>query len=104
MDAPILTEKFVEKVVSSLVTDMPFLSNSIYWEFQDDYQCIFIRITVDNLPKDELNPTVTRVAQLLNDAMPQRVDGYSWVVGFKSGDEIIDSCFGGSSSLPSWGV
>ncbi len=104
MGKALITQELVDIILSSFVRETPFPKASIYWEFQDDFQSLFISIPIDDFTETELAPAIKRVEKIMNDAVPKRDDDYSWVVGFKKAGEVVDSCFGGNLVAPGSGV
>lgn len=104
MDKRIVTQALADRILELLVAQTPFPRESFYSEIQDDFRSLFISISIDDFPAGEVESSLKLVGQILNREMPARNDGYSWVVGFKRGGEVVDSCFGGNRAAPSWGV
>lgn len=104
MKKMLVTQALVDRILDLIIKNTPFPMDSIYAEIQDDFQSLFISISVDDFPQGELEASFKLVGQILNQEVPVRNDSYSWVVAFKRAGEIVDSCFGGNLSAPSWGV
>jgi hypothetical protein len=103
MEKIILTQALADQILLKIITKMSLQKNSIQYEIQDDFQLLFISISIDNFPEIELPAAYNYIGEILNGAIPKREDDYSWVVGFKRNGEIVDSCFGGNFSVPDWG-
>lgn len=104
MGKVIITQALVDRILELLIAQTSFSRESIYSEIQDNFQSLFISISIDNFPEEELAASFKRTANVLNQEMPMRDDAYSWVVGLKRAGEIVDSCFGGNLGAPNWGV
>lgn len=104
MEKKIVTQALADRILELLMAQTPFPRGAFYSEVQDDFQSLFISISVDDFSEGDVEASLKRVAQILNREMPVRNDGYSWVVGLKRAGEVVDSCFGGSRAAPSWGV
>lgn len=104
MEKAIVTQELVERILGLLTAETPFPRESFYCEIQDDFQLLFISISIDDFPETEVVSSLKRVGQILNSVMPTRNEDYSWVVGLKRAGEVVDSCYGGNLAAPSWGV
>ncbi|WP_293935646.1 hypothetical protein [Iodobacter sp.] len=104
MASVIINDKLVGDILDILTKETTFPRSSFYCEIQDDFQLLFISISIDNFPENEVELSLKRIAEILNSLMPTRSNDYSWVVGLKRENEVVDSCFGGNLSASNWGV
>ncbi|MFZ6750369.1 hypothetical protein [Undibacterium sp. Ren11W] len=104
MSSPIITPELIEKIFKLIEAETSFPRNSIWYEIQDDFQCILILISIDEFDEEDLNPAFRLVADILNRTVPGRDDDLSWLVAFMKNDKRIEAYFGGNLSAPKMGL
>lgn len=95
-----ITPVLVDRIVQLLITQLPVPREAIYSEIQDDFQALFVAISIDALMEEEVALTLKLAGEIMHSEMPSRIDDYSWIVGLKRAGEIVDGCFGGDLPAP----
>lgn len=98
-----MSDEFVDGIVNRLAVATAMPKESFISELQDDSQLLFISISAEGVPEADLCHKRKHITEIMQRLMPKRANDYSWVIGFKRGGEVIDSCFGGNLAATSWG-
>ncbi len=98
----LVSDELADTVLKRLCNETGLPRQSFKYEIQDDFQLLFISVDSDELGESDLDALAARIALVLKKSMPVRTQDFSWVVGFLHAGEVVESCFGGSLSIPDW--
>lgn len=99
-----ITSDLVDQVLFALEEKTPFQKDWISWEIQDEFESLFISISIDALPATEPSSVFKSAGLLVNGLVPSRPDDYSWMLAFTREGKVVDSYFGGNSNSPNSGL
>lgn len=102
MNNEIITNELVDQVLCLIEENTSFKKDSIAFEIQDDFQHLFISISIDNFSETE--SVFKKIGQLLNSIIPSRRGHYSWMLVFTKAGKVVDSYFGGNIDSPNSGL
>ncbi len=99
-----ITPELVSQALHLLDTETPFKKELVSYEIQDDFELLFIKISIDNFPEVEPASTFRHARLLLNELIPSRSNDYSWMIAFTRAGKVVDSYFGGNLASPNSGL
>jgi hypothetical protein len=98
----LVDDELADTALKRLCNETGIPKKSFKYEIQDDFQLLFISVDIDDLVESDLDALTARIALVLKKLIPVRAEDFSWVVGLLRAGEVVESCFGGSLSLPDW--
>lgn len=104
MNKYLITEDLIDRALNLLDTKTPFKKEMIYYEIQDDGECLFMSVPIDEFLETEPASTFKNAGLLLEGIMPSRSNDYSWMITFTKKGKVVIGHFGGNLASPNSGL
>ncbi len=99
----LINDELANRLLGLILEKAKFRKESIYYEIQDDGQCILFLIKINDDSHMETDSTLRNLAEIFDNLVPQRIDDCSWYLSFVKDGEVIDTYFGGNVNSPEMG-